>query len=229
MRLLSLFSGYNTLKDCASSQDIDCISLDIKNYRCCTKQDLLMDFIDFDFHVYDHDYFDFIVVGFPCYTTSKASGGFHFLDNAIPLTSSALKTIEMLERLKSLLDYFSTAIFLIENPVSAIFSNYHFERIFGVGKFNHFRLYQSEYGHKAFKHSEFCTNSDLLFLHNPVHRRKGISKSAKFDNLSLKQRQSYPGALCQALIEYLVKSRENRNTQTGKNSLSQVQFKTMVL
>lgn len=228
MRLLSLFSGYNSLTDVARSYNILTTSLDIKNYRCCTKQDLLLDFLDFDYSSYSPDHFDFIVVGFPCYTTSKASGGFHFLDNAIPLTSSAHKTIEMLEYLKRVLKHFDNAVFLIENPVSAIFSNYHFERFFGSMNLNHFRLYQSEYGHRAFKHTEFCTNSNLIFLHNPVHRRKGLSKSAKFDNLSLKQRQSYPPALCQALLEYLVLSKENQYTQTGKNSLSQVQLKTIV-
>ena len=79
MNILHLFSGYNTFSDVVGKYGHNVITVDIKNYRGCQKQDYLIDFMFFDYKKFEKSYFDFILIGFPCRAFSKASGMFHFI------------------------------------------------------------------------------------------------------------------------------------------------------
>lgn len=204
MRLLHLFSGFNSLTDCAVLNEIEVVSVDIKNYKNSRSQSFLVDFMDFDFKQFNPVHFDFIFIGFPCETFSKASGGFHFKKNCIPVTSRAHKSILMLERLKLLLDYFSSAKFIIENPTSALFSNCYFKAIFSSSQLHYYRFHQRNYGHKLLKQTDFCSNINSVWLDNPQHRVNGKYSRHTMDNLSYKDRVSYPPLLCQKIIEFLI-------------------------
>ena len=207
MRLLHLFSGYNTLTDCAMLYDIEVISVDIKNYKKSRLQSFLVDFMEFNYTQFSPGYFDFIFVGFPCDTFSKASGGYHFKNNCIPVTSAAHKSILMIERLKLVLDYFDSAKFIIENPTSALFSNCHFKAIFQRSQLHFYRFHQKNYGHKLMKQTDFCSNINSIWLDNPVHRVNGNYSRHTIDNLSYKDRVSYPIALCHKIIEFFISNK----------------------
>lgn len=207
MRLLHLFSGYNTLTDCAMLYGIEVISVDIKNYKNSTPQSFLVDFMDFDYMRFTPGYFDFIFVGFPCNTFSKASGGYHFKKKCIPITSAAHKSILMIERLKLVLDYFSSSKFIIENPTSALFSNCYFKAIFSSSQLHFYRFHQKNYGHKLMKQTDFCSNINSIWLDNPVHRVNSNYSKYKIDNLSYKDRVSYPIALCHKIIDFLISNK----------------------
>ena len=81
MRILNLFSGYNVLTDISRLRGHEVITVDIKNYKNCSRQNHLIDFLDFDYKQYSRQTFNFIMIGFPCNTFSRASGGFHFKNN----------------------------------------------------------------------------------------------------------------------------------------------------
>lgn len=202
MNILHLFSGYNTFSIAAKKHAHNVVTVDIKNYRGYEKQTYLIDFMFFDYKKFDKNYFDFILIGFPCTTFSKASGMFHFIDNAIPITEQAHKSLEMIERMFEILKYFKKSIFLIENPVSALFSNVYYQKIAAQRNYNHFRIYQYNYGHLLAKHTEFVTNSQIIWLDNTIYRKKGKFQKHKIDNISLKKRQSYPIELCERIIDY---------------------------
>lgn len=202
MNILHLFSGYNTFSIVAKKHGHNIITVDIKNYRGCEKQTYLIDFMFFDYKKFDKNYFDFILIGFPCTTFSKASGMYHFLDNAIPITTQAHKSLEMIERMFDIIDYFDNSIFLIENPVSALFSNVYYMKMAAQRNYNHFRIYQYNYGHLLAKHTEFITNSEIIWLDNTIYRKKGKFQKHKIDKISLRKRQSYPLELCERIIDY---------------------------
>ena len=203
MTILNLFSGYNTFTDYADKLGHSVVSVDIKNYKNCSSQTHLVDFLEWNYTIYSRHTFDFIIVGFPCTTFSKASGGFHFKDKKIALTSAAHKSIKMIYRLKEVLGYFSRSPFIIENPTSAIYNNYHFQKVFSADHLQVIRIHQFNYGHPTFKQTDLITNINGIWLTNPVHRVNGKNVCPSFDSLSLKNRQSYPLEFCKAILEFV--------------------------
>jgi len=202
MTILHLFSGYNTLTTAAHSHNVTVVSLDIKNYKGCPKSTIISDFMDFDYEKYSPDAFGFIFVGFPCTTFSKAAGNFHFKNN-IPVTYQAHNSLQMIDRLHQLLQYFSCD-WMIENPTSALFSNLHFNSLFNIKYLNLIRVHQYNYGHQVFKQTDLLTTKNILWLDNPIYRINGKNACKKFANLSLKQRQSYPLDFCNRIINFIL-------------------------
>jgi len=203
MKILHLFSGYNTFSERAHLRKHYVYSVDITNYKNCLPSSITCDFMDFDFYKFPSNFWDFILVGFPCTTFSKASGNFHFKDD-IPITDNAKKSILMIDRLVLLLQHFECE-YMIENPTSALFSNYHFKKVFNVQAHNLIRLHQINYGHCTFKQTDLLTNKHTLWLNNPVHRVNGKYSKIKFDNLTLKKKQSYPPLFCDAILDFIEK------------------------
>lgn len=203
MTILHLFSGYNTFSEVASKKGHSVVTVDIKNYKNCRSQSHLVDIMQWNYKQYSWHTFDFIMIGFPCDTFSKASGGFHFEKHSIPKTVAAHKSIEMLHRVKEIIEYFKNTRFMFENPTSAILKNVHFIKLFNPGRLNVIRVHQFLYGHCTYKQTDLITNIDGLWLSNPVHRVNGKNTCPKFENLSLKQRQSYPEKFCEAIIEFV--------------------------
>jgi hypothetical protein len=201
MNILSLFGGFNNFKDVALSQGHICISLDIKNYKNCTAHDIITDFLTWDYNSYDTGQFDFILVGFPCTTFSKASRWHHY-KNDKPVTVESKKALLMIDKLKEVLNYFN-ADWIIENPTSALISNKYFQSKFDVKKLNLIRVHQYLYGHDTFKQTDLLTNCNLLWLDNSIYRVNGKRIAAHFDNLTLKQRQSYPVHFCEKILNYM--------------------------
>jgi site-specific DNA-cytosine methylase len=202
MHILHIFSGYNTFSTAAHNHKIRVTSIDLKHYKGCPAPTITCDFLTFDFYQFHPKTFDFILIGFPCTTFSKASGNHHFFNN-IPMTRQAHNSIQMISKLKDILNYF-TCFWMIENPVSALFSNYYFLQHFDISKYNRIKVHQFLYGHCTFKHTELLTNKHVLWLDNTVYRVNGKNFCPKFDRLSLQVRQSYPPAFCEAIIKFIL-------------------------
>lgn len=209
MVLLDCFSGSGALVNSAIQRNIDVVSLDKFKIAPGSHCHLKIDFLDFNFKFFEPDYFDFLFFGFPCTTTSKASNGFHFENKYFPKTDDAAHTIKMLYKMREIITYFDKAVFIIENPVSALFSNYWFRFYIQNLGVNTWRMHQFNYGHLTFKQTDLFTNSHVLWMCNPVHRINGKNAVRKFSNLSLKQRQSYPPAFADAIINYFILSKKN--------------------
>jgi site-specific DNA-cytosine methylase len=203
MNIIHIFSGYNTFTEVANKMGHSVYSIDIKNYKKCPAQSELIDFLEWDFTKHTWHTIDFLLIGFPCTTFSKASGGYHFKNKKIPLTDAAHKSIKMIEKLKKVIEYFSRSLYIIENPTSALFDNYHFQKLFSADHNQIIRVHQYNYGHPTFKQTDLYTNINGIWLSNPVHRVNGRNVCPKFDNLTLKQRQSYPKEFCRAIIEFV--------------------------
>lgn len=201
MKILHLFSGYNTFTTQAHLRGYEVISIDMKNYKNSPPSTIICDFMNFAYMNFEPDNFDFVLVGFPCTTTSKASGGHHFKNN-LALTTAAYKTILMIDRLRLVLSYYNCH-WMIENPTSALFANYYFQSVFQITRLNLIRLHQFSYGHKTYKQTDLLTSKDELWLTNTVYRVNGVNFCPNFDNLSLREKQSYPPAFCDAILDYI--------------------------
>jgi len=202
MKILHLFSGYNTFTDICAAHNVQVTSLNDRNYQRCTASTIICDFMDFKYLDHNAQEFDFVLVGFPCTTFSKASGNLHF-KSGIPQSSQALKSIELLKKLQTVLQYFECD-FMIENPTSALFSNPYFSQYFNINQLHFIRLHQHVFGHQAYKQTDLVTTKNGLILSNPVHRVNGNYSKKKFSNLTIKQRQSYPPAFCEALLKFIL-------------------------
>ncbi len=201
MTILHLFSGTNNFTTVANSAGHTVISVDIKKYNKCPAPGHLCDIFTFDFKWYSKSHFDFMLIGFPCTTFSKASGGKHFKVN-LPVTNDALKSLLMIDKIIDIIEYFNCD-FIIENPTSALFSNYYWKQQSKHIPGQLIRIHQHNYGHVAFKQTDLFTSSSLLWMDNPVYRVNGKNASAKFDNLSLRQRQEYPLQFCEKILHYM--------------------------
>ena len=206
MRVLHIFSGSGHLNKAFSDKGFEVISLD----NCVNSEDGFfhynIDFLDFDFSFFNPGHFDAIFIAFPCNTFSKANNGLHFWDKFLPKTKQGRNAIKMLMYLKKLLNHFSKAIFVIENPTSALFSNFWFDFYLPGSHLKFYRLNQFNYGHPTAKQTDLCTNSDLLMLVERCYRVNGKIASVKLSNLSLKKRQAYPVEFSKFLAIYIFDS-----------------------
>ena len=201
MRILHLFSGSSDFSLIARSNDIEVYSLDLFCNNSHSTVHYQVDFMDFNFYQFQSDFFDSILIGFPCNTFSKASGYVHFKNFYYPLSLPAQKSIDMLARLNELLRYFSKSMFIIENPVSAIERNWFYK--FYISQFvcSSNYVYQKSFGHVLPKHTYLASNRNVLFIGCPYYRKKGRFNPVQMDNLTLKKRQAYPPDFCYYLIE----------------------------
>lgn len=204
MRVLHLFSGSNNFTEIAALFDISVVSVDFVSYPSHPLPVHLCDILKWDYKKYNPAHFDFLLIGFPCTTFSKASGGFHFLKHCYPKTEAAHNAIELLLKINQIIEYFSNAVFLIENPVSAIEKNWHFKNIFSGHTLFYNKVHQGLYGHVCFKHTVLITNSSIPFMASSMHRVNKKFKSAKMDNLPVHKRQTYTPEFCEYLINWML-------------------------
>jgi site-specific DNA-cytosine methylase len=203
MKVLHLFSGSNNFSEVALKYGISVVSVDMVTYPGHPLPVHLCDILKCNYKIYDKAHFDFLLIGFPCTTFSKASGGFHFLKHCYPKTDAAHNSIELLLCVNQVIQYFSKAVFLIENPVSAIEKNWHFKNIFSGHNLFFNKVHQGLFGHVCFKHTVLITNSSIPFMVSSMHRVNKKYKSAKMDTLPVYKRQTYTVAFCDYLINWM--------------------------
>ena len=201
MKGIEFFAGKQLLTTTFNNNNIQCFSLDNHQVRGARKLDFNIDFFDFNYKAYNSKEFDFLYFGFPCTTFSKASGGKHFKNGFCPLTDMALTSIEMLNRMFEIIEYLKPKVFYIENPSGGLCNNYYFLNHWKQYQAHIYRISLGSFGFPTQKMTDIFTNSDIPIIHNPVTRQNGRYSKVNFDNLTLRQRQSYPLPFCEMIVE----------------------------
>ena len=113
MRLLELFSGTQSVSRVARRQGWECVSLDIDPTY---SPDLCMSVLDFDEQAYPRDSFDFVWGSPPCESYSNANIRYS-TDPGHGATMA--KADELVRKTKRIMDHFSSAAWVIENPLGS--------------------------------------------------------------------------------------------------------------
>ena len=113
MRLLELFSGTQSVSRVARRQGWECVSLDIDPTY---SPDLCMSVLDFDEQAYPRDSFDFVWAAPPCESYSNANIRYS-TDPGHEATMA--KADELVRKTKRIMDHFSSAAWVIENPLGS--------------------------------------------------------------------------------------------------------------
>ena len=100
-----------------------------------------------------------------------------------------------------IIDYLKPKVFYIENPSGGLCNNHYFNIHFKQYQAYIYRLSLGAFGFKTQKMTDIFTNSLIPILHSPVTRQNGRYSKVKFDNLTLRQRQSYPLPFCEMIVE----------------------------
>lgn len=203
MRLLEIFAGSSTMSDYFRSQGWEVVTVDIKQYRGCSRLTHCVDVLEFDISIYQPGYFDFVWFGLPCTTFSKASGGFHFIDNAIPVTTMAVTSISLLYKCYEIIKYLAYIPFFLENPAGGLCNNYFWQNHHYFSKLLFYRVPLASFGFPTQKKTDLFTNLDHLILTPDAYRVNGRYSKQKFANLSTNQRQKYPVDFCAYVFEQI--------------------------
>ena len=113
MRLLELFSGTQSVSRVARRQGWECVCLDIDPTY---SPDLCMSVLDFDEQAYPRDSFDFVWGSPPCESYSNANIRYS-TDPGHEATMA--KADELVRKTKRIMDHFSSAAWVIENPLGS--------------------------------------------------------------------------------------------------------------
>lgn len=197
--VLSLFDYSGVIKSAFINRGFNCVSLDIKQNKLNNSVNIVTDFLEWDYKVFSPGHFKFIFIAFPCFTFSRASGGYHFFGN-VPKTVQANKSISMLIKLKCVLDYFNCP-FMLENPTSAI-GNSHYFKI--LGNLYCTRITQSNFGFPTRKQTDFFYNFNMLMIVPVTYRKNGLISKQSLDNLTYRKRVTYPVQLVIFLLDNII-------------------------
>lgn len=201
MRLLSLFDYSGKIKQGFQAHNWECLSLDIAQNPLNNSVDIITNFLDWNYKTFTPGYFDFCFIAFPCQTFSKASGGFHFSAHK-PKTVKAVQSINLILKLKIVIDYFGCK-WILENPTSAIGNNYYFKNLFN---YSYTRITQSNFGFPTRKQTDFYYNFNMLIVSPVTYRVNRKYQINKLDNLSYRSRVTYPDHLVIFLVENILKN-----------------------
>ena len=202
---IEFFAGCSQITTVFNSKGFKCYSLDYVQLKNERNIDFLCDFLAFDYKQFHKDEINFLFFGLPCNTYSKASGGLHWFKNQI-LTIDALAAYLYFLRMVEIIEYFDTAVFYIENPSGAICSKKFFLDYVKKQQAYIYTLSLSSFGFSTQKKTNIITNSKNLMITPDTYRVNGRFQKQKFDNLSLKQRQKYPGYFATFIVEHYFNS-----------------------
>lgn len=217
MRTIEFFCGTAHLSDVLEYQGHLAHTLDLVQIKNSRKIDYLQDFLEFDYKAFSPAHFDVIFFAIPCTAFSKASGGKHFDKNWQPLTQTAVTSSLIVQRCFEIINYFSQAIFYIENPAGRLVTFPPMAAFVTRSDVHIWRFDLLIFGFPTKKQTDLITNSEIPFLFCPVHRVNGKYQKNKFDNLSLRQRQTYPLAFC----EFIANNLKNTPLARGKKPLAE--------
>jgi len=197
--ILSLFDRTNKIRDEFRLNGFECYSVDMHPGHKRAKVDIVTDILQFNYQAYSNTQITFMFIALPCQAYSIASGGFHFKKN-IPVTSTALTSIAILNKIAQITHYFKCP-FIIENPSGGLINNSYFKNRF---KLNVTRLTLSSFGFPTQKKTDLFFNFDMLLLHNPTVRCNNRYQSQKLDNLTYSKRVTYPDHFVKYIVSNII-------------------------
>jgi site-specific DNA-cytosine methylase len=202
---IEFFAGCSVITKEFINTGHTCLSLDNVQHRQERKIDYLIDFLVFDYKSFNKKEIDFLYFGFPCNTFSKASGGLHWEKNKI-LTINALDAYLMFLRMVEIINYFSNAVFYIENPSGSICSKKFFLDWVNTNKYYIYTISMSSFGFSTQKKTNIITNSSVLLISPDTRRVNGRYSKNKIENLSLKKRQKYTPFFAKFIVSNFIKN-----------------------
>ena len=205
---LEFFAGTQKITQAFNDKGGVCYSLDIKQLHKERKIDFLVNFFEFDYTMFANDEIDFLYFGLPCNCFSLASGGKHFVKNEV-LSIEGINAYLLFVRMTEIINYFSNAIFFIENPSGAICSRKFFKEWCLESNYFVYTFSQKIFGTITDKKTNLITNSTSLMLFEKKYRVKGKITSIPLANLSLKKRQGYTKEYADFIIDNYCKNINN--------------------
>ena len=205
MIAIEFFAGTQKITKAFNNKLGGCKSLDFVQLKNERKIDFLMDFLEFDYQACNPAQIKFLYFGFPCNTFSIASGGLHWEKDKFK-TMESVAAYLMFLRMAEIINYFSKAVFYIENPSGAICSKEFFKNWCKESGFYIYTISQLSFGYPTQKKTNIITNSKALIVSPNTYKSKGRYQKVKLENLSLKNRQAYTEAYADFIIDNFLNS-----------------------
>lgn len=202
--VLDLFTGTGNMSIALRAVGFNVVSLDVVQYYGSPQLTHKIDILEFDYQAYPSDYFNFLYIALPCDCFSKASGGYHFYKNRIPVTCAANTAIQIMGKIHEIIRYFDKAVFVIENPSGGLANNFYFKNHCFFSKCNVYTTSLGSFGFPTQKKTDLFTNSDTLLLLPQSYRVNGRYSKKSLDNMTKKQRSAYPLAFCFFIADYFI-------------------------
>lgn len=184
------------MKNAFQNLGYHCISSNLEQNKENYSVDLIGDFMQLDYQAYINQPPQLIFAAIPCQAFSKASGGKHF-KNGVPQTPIAHKSLNMLDKIKDLTLQWDCGL-VIENPAGGLCNNPYFQKHLPL-QFN--RVPQGQYGFKTPKYTDIFSNFPLLIMSNPIYRVNGRISDIKLENMSYRQKTTFPVTFCKLLAK----------------------------
>lgn len=212
MKILDLFSGSQMLAQVLRDNGHHVITVDYHQYRYAPVLTHNTNIFAFNYQAYSRDYFDFIFIGLPCTAFSRASGGYHFKKNMIPVTNTAQASILMIGLIYELLKYFDFPPFMLENPMGGLRNNFFFKNHCYFGQLTMYCTSFGAFGFPTQKKTDLFTNIDFLILFPTSYRVNGRYQKKPLCNLTNKQKSSYPIKFCEFVADFLEPLKEKTSS-----------------
>lgn len=208
INVLEIFAGSGKLGNEFRKRGYQVTSIDIKKYKQSNPDTIICDILDYKFWNTDQNYYNYIFVGLPCQTYSKAAGNFHFSSNFTPKTYDAIKSIIIFNCIVNILTYHFNAKFIIENPTGKLFRCPWMRSLMSQGNMQIIRLFQSQFGFVTPKQTDLFTNITTLVLVDKFYRKNATYSKTDLSNLSTNKRHTYTESFCSFLVD-LFESSDN--------------------
>lgn len=207
MKVLDLFSGSQSLASLLRSRGIQVTTVDLIQYKDVSKLTHHLNIFDFKENQYSIDYFDFVFIGLPCDTFSKASGGFHFKNNIIPVTPKAHTSILLIGRVYEILKYFNFPPFLLENPQGGLRNNFFFKNHCYFSKVLTYSTSLQMFGFPTQKKTDLFTNLDFPLFFPTSYRVNGRYAAHTLSKMTKRKKSTYPVAFCDFICDIILTSK----------------------
>lgn len=198
-RAISIFDYSAHIRDEFRRQNIECYSLDVMQNPDHKSTDFVCDFLDFDIKQHSPGHFDFAFCAMPCTAYSIASGGAHF-KKSVPLSHEAFLAIHLLRKFQEFVNYHKCK-FVIENPAGGLINNAWFKSYFDTQVT---RLTLSSFGYPTMKKTDLFYNFPLLLIVPYQYRVNGKYQKQKLDNMSYRERVTYPDHFVKWIVENII-------------------------
>ena len=222
MKILDLFSGSQSLAIVLRSQGHEVVTVDIKQCKKTPKLTHHCNIFDFDQTMYKSNNFDFVFIGLPCTTFSKASGSFHFSQNIIPKTHAAQESILILGKIYEILKYYNFPQMMIENPQGGLRNNFFFKYHCYFSKLTTYSTALGCFGFPTQKKTDLFTNINNLLLFPTSYRTNGRYQKKHLDQMTTKQKSTYPKEFCNLIASYIKPQKEK--TPSGATQRESTNF-----
>lgn len=209
---LELFSGSGNLSSALERVGFNIITIDNRFRKGICEPKIKQDILSIKYPVLlndikkiypDFDRFSFISISLPCQKWSIAANGVHFNGNE-PKTEEALKSIKLLKKCISMIEFFNPDFIMFENPRGALKFNRTMINFQEKRQLLNKLVFWGSWGFETPKPTNLFTNLYDLPVGVIMDYGRGAKSDGNFNNLTVNQRQSFPPLFCSSFASYLL-------------------------